>query len=30
MPYEYARRGVADDWWVMTSADWINPTAFDA
>jgi C1A family cysteine protease len=29
MPYEYARQAVADDWWVMTSEGWIDPTAFD-
>jgi C1A family cysteine protease len=29
LPYEYARQGVAQDWWVMTAAEWINPAAFD-
>ena len=29
LPYEYVLQGVAEDWWVMTSAEWIDSLAFD-
>jgi C1A family cysteine protease len=29
LPYEYARQGLAEDWWAMTSAEWVETTAFD-
>jgi C1A family cysteine protease len=29
LPYEYALQGLAEDWWVMTSAEWIDSIAFD-
>ena len=29
LPYEYALQGLAEDWWVMTSAQWIDSQAFD-
>lgn len=29
LPYEYARQGLAEDWWSMTSAEWVETTAFD-
>jgi C1A family cysteine protease len=29
LPYEYVLQGVAEDWWVMTSAEWTDSSAFD-
>ena len=29
LPYEYVLQGLAEDWWVMTSAEWIDSLAFD-
>jgi C1A family cysteine protease len=29
LPYAYALRGLAEDWWVMTSAEWVDSSAFD-
>jgi C1A family cysteine protease len=28
LPYEYALRGVAEDWWVMTAQEWVETDAF--
>ncbi|NOT51920.1 MAG: cysteine protease [Chitinophagaceae bacterium] len=28
LPYEYVLQGVADDWWSMTKADWIDTHQF--
>jgi C1A family cysteine protease len=30
LPYEYIRRRLAIDWWVLTKAEWIDPQAFQA
>jgi C1A family cysteine protease len=29
LPYEYVLQGLAQDWWVMTSAEWTETSAFD-
>jgi C1A family cysteine protease len=29
LPYEYVRQGLAEDWWAMTSAEWVETAAFD-
>jgi len=29
LPYEYVRQGLAEDWWAMTSAEFVETTAFD-
>jgi C1A family cysteine protease len=29
LPYEYARQGLAEDWWAMTAAEWVETSAFD-
>jgi C1A family cysteine protease len=29
LPYEYVRQGLAEDWWAMTSAEWVETGAFD-
>jgi C1A family cysteine protease len=29
LPYEYVTQGLAEDWWVMTSAEWVDSSAFD-
>jgi C1A family cysteine protease len=29
LPYEYVVQGLAEDWWVMTSAEWVDSNAFD-
>ncbi len=28
LPYEYILKGVADDWWTMTKAEWIDTNQF--
>ena len=28
LPYEYVLRGIADDWWSMTKAEWIDTKKF--
>ena len=28
IPYEYVLRGIADDWWSMTKAEWIDTNKF--
>ena len=28
LPYEYVLKGLADDWWSMTKAEWINTDQF--
>jgi C1A family cysteine protease len=28
LPYEYVVRGIADDWWTMTKAEWVNTDKF--
>jgi C1A family cysteine protease len=28
LPYEYVLRGIADDWWSMTKAEWIDSKQF--
>jgi C1A family cysteine protease len=30
LPYEYVRRQLAVDWWVLTKAEWLDPQAFQA
>jgi C1A family cysteine protease len=30
LPYEYVRRRLAVDWWVLTKAEWLDPQAFQA
>lgn len=30
LPYEYILRGIADDWWSMTKAEWIDTHQFGA
>jgi C1A family cysteine protease len=29
LPYEYVRQGLAEDWWSMSSAEWVETAAFD-
>jgi C1A family cysteine protease len=29
LPYEYVRQGLAEDWWAMTAAEWVETAAFD-
>jgi len=29
LPYEYVLQGLAEDFWAMTSAEWVDTTAFD-
>lgn len=29
LPYEYVLQGISEDWWVMTSGEWIDSAAFD-
>lgn len=29
LPYDYVTKGIAEDWWAMTSAEWVDTTAFD-
>ncbi|MET0237009.1 MAG: C1 family peptidase [Kibdelosporangium sp.] len=29
LPYEYVRQGLAEDWWAMTAAEWVETTGFD-
>ncbi|MEO6228538.1 MAG: C1 family peptidase [Ferruginibacter sp.] len=28
LPYEYVLRGIADDWWSMTKAEWVDTNKF--
>ena len=28
LPYEYVLKGIADDWWTMTKAEWIDTKKF--
>jgi C1A family cysteine protease len=30
LPYEYVRRQLAIDWWVLTKAEWLDPQGFQA
>jgi C1A family cysteine protease len=30
LPYEYVRRRLAVDWWVLTKSEWLDPNAFQA
>ncbi|MFC0112140.1 C1 family peptidase [Kibdelosporangium aridum] len=29
LPYDYARQGLAEDWWAMTAQEWVETSAFD-
>jgi C1A family cysteine protease len=29
LPYAYVEQNLAEDWWAMTSAEWVDTTAFD-
>lgn len=29
LPYEYVRQGLAEDWWAMSAAEWVETSAFD-
>jgi C1A family cysteine protease len=28
LPYEYIRQGIAEDWWSMTKAEWVDTNKF--